>query len=316
MKKIDDIFYIRYGVSLELISCNITTPDKGIPFVARTSRNNGVVAYVEPIDDIQPNPANTLSVACSGSVLSTYLQEQPYYSGFHIIYLQPKNNLSKSQMLFYSYAINNNAYKYSYGRQANRTLKDILIPAVEDIPNEFLDIVIPLPNPGKIINKNHVLLKKTWQSFKIDDIFTLQKCRCNSAIDLLTDGDEIFYIGAKKSENGVMQKVMREESLVSEGNCIVFIGDGQGSVGYATYQPDEFIGSSTLTCGYNLHLDKYNALFIVTILDMERFRYSFGSKYGKETIKKTKIELPSKNGEPDFNYMGNFIKSLPYSALI
>jgi len=40
MKKIDDIFYIRYGVSLELISCNITTPDKGIPFVARTSRNN------------------------------------------------------------------------------------------------------------------------------------------------------------------------------------------------------------------------------------------------------------------------------------
>ena len=155
-----------------------------------------------------------------------------------------------------------------------------------------------------------------WEYFNIKDVFEIQKCKCSNATGLLESGNDLFYIGAKKTDNGVMQKVELIENLVSNGNCIVFIGDGQGSVGYSTYQPIDFIGSTTLTCGYNKNLNKYNGLFVVTVLDLERYKYSFGRKYGKAQLLKAKIKLPSKNGKPDFEFMENYIKTLPYAQLI
>jgi type I restriction enzyme M protein len=169
-------------------------------------------------------------------------------------------------------------------------------------------------NPSQKISLQ--LNTNDWQYFNIKDIFNLEKCKCSNATALLDTGNDLFYIGAKKTDNGVMQKVEMVESLVSRGNCIVFIGDGQGSVGYSTYQPIDFIGSTTLTCGYNENLNKYNGLFIVAVLDLERYKYSFGRKYGKSQLQKAKIKLPSKNNEPDFEFMENYLKSLPYSQLI
>ncbi len=155
--------------------------------------------------------------------------------------------------------------------------------------------------------------RSNWHWFKVGAIFPPQKCKCSNATELLEDGDEIAYVGAKKSENGVMRYVKREEKLVSRGNCIVFIGDGQGSVGYCLYQPVDFIGSTTLIVGYNEHLNPYNAAFIETILDNERFRYSFGRKYKKEVIENSIVQLPavkldSGEYEPDWKYMEDFIK--------
>ena len=69
--------------------------------------------------------------------------------------------------------------------------------------------------------------RRNWQWFRVGDLFPPQKCKCSNATELLEDGDEIAYIGAKKSDNGVMRYVKRVENLVSRGNCIVFIGDGQ-----------------------------------------------------------------------------------------
>lgn len=111
-----------------------------------------------------------------------------------------------------------------------------------------------------------------------------------------------------------MKKVEMNDKLVSKGNAIVFIGDGQGSVGYVTYQAQDFIGSTTLVAGYSDKLNIYNAQFLVTVLDLERYRYSFGRKYGKSIIEKSKIKLPMKNNQPDWEFMENYIKSLPYSS--
>lgn len=155
-----------------------------------------------------------------------------------------------------------------------------------------------------------------WKMYSVVSLFyRLEKCKCSNATEMLEDGTEIAYIGAKKSENGIMRYVKREEDLVSKGNCIVFIGDGQGSVGYCLYQPNDFIGSTTLIAGYMENLNPYIAQFLVTVLDMERYRYSFGRKYNKNAIINSKIKLPAdSDGNPDWQFMENYIKSLPYSA--
>ncbi len=152
-----------------------------------------------------------------------------------------------------------------------------------------------------------------WGFFNLtgkNGLFQIETCKCSNAGDLLENGDEIEYIGAKKDDNGLMRYVKRNEELVTKGNCIIFICDGQGSVGYTNYIDHDFIGSTTLSVGYNEHLNENIGLFLVTVLDLERYRYSFGRKY-KTNLVKTSIKLPiTSSGTPDWSYMDNYIESL------
>jgi hypothetical protein len=157
-----------------------------------------------------------------------------------------------------------------------------------------------------------------WKYFNIGaengGLFRLERCKNKSASDL-SDGDDCFYLGAKKSANCVMRRVVREDELITKGNCIIFIGNGQGSVGFSNYMNEDFIGTADLTVGYNEHLNPYVGLFIVTVLDLERPKYSFGRKWSAR-IAETKIKLPAKdNGTPDWFYMENFVKSLTYGEM-
>ncbi|WP_152625252.1 hypothetical protein [Cellvibrio sp. OA-2007] len=127
------LFSVTYGVNLELN--RMILDSSGIPFVGRSDRNNGVTARVSPLADITPNPAGTLSVAGGGSVLATFLQYEPYYSGRDLFYLTALVPMSDSQKLYYCACIRSNRYRYSYGRQANKTLKDLLIPTLKSIPS-------------------------------------------------------------------------------------------------------------------------------------------------------------------------------------
>lgn len=151
-----------------------------------------------------------------------------------------------------------------------------------------------------------------WEWFDLGGekgIFKFEPCKCSNASELLEDGNDIEYVGAKKEDGGFMKMVASVDGLVTKGNCIVFICDGQGSVGYTNYKEKDFIGSTTLSVGRNPHLNKYVGLFLVAVLDCERYRYSFGRKY-KTNLEKTKIKLPAKDGNPDWNYMEEYIKSL------
>jgi hypothetical protein len=133
MSKVIDIFDVRYGLNLEL---NALEKDKnGINFVSRTRKNNGVSAKVKVCKDTDPIPAGTISVAAGGaSVVESFLQLSPYYSGRDLYYLAPKIPLSTQVKLYYCICIKNNRFRFSYGRQANSTLENLSIPSLEEIP--------------------------------------------------------------------------------------------------------------------------------------------------------------------------------------
>lgn len=127
--KIKDLFYITPGKSLELANLELAEDRKmGVNFVSRTSNNNGVVARVKLLPHIKPSPAGSLSCATGGSVLSTFVQQEPFYNGFHLFTLIPKEQMTLTEKLYYAHLISANKYKYSYGRQANKTLGDIELP--------------------------------------------------------------------------------------------------------------------------------------------------------------------------------------------
>lgn len=315
---------------------------KAIRYVTRTDTNNGLKNFVinEEFEDVERGNAITI-----GDTTSTiYYQAENFICGDHIVILRSKF-LNKLRGLFLVSLLNMERYRYNYGRAYKKDLiyhTKIKLPIDSNgnpdwqwIENYVQNTLIPqLPQKTKnvwqktfdtkpLLPNKLQLNTKEWQWFRVGDLFgnqkgIISKCKCSSASELLEDGKDIAYIGAKKSDNGIMKYVQLKEDLVTKGNCMVFIGDGQGSVGYSLYQPNDFIGSTTLFAGYNENLNKYNAMFLIAVLDQERYRYSYGRKYKPSD---TKLKLPAiKNAqseyEPDWQWMEDYIKSLPYSGCL
>lgn len=176
----------------------------------------------------------------------------------------------------------------------------------------------------------NVSLWKDFYLIRTDEhkgLLDFENCKCGNASNL-EEGIDVFYRGAKKNNNGVIKSVTVDKTLLTKGNCIFFVCDGDGSCGYTNYVDDDFIGSTTTAVGYDKNLNRLRGLFLVTILDKEKFKYSHGRKY-RVSLNKLKIKLPvkMKNNNyiindniysdegfvPDFEFMDYFIKSLPYS---
>lgn len=331
MVPLSSIFTIQYGVNLELNSLTLCKKgDKGaINFVSRTSKNNGISAIVKRIEGLEPIPAGTLSVAGGGSVLETNLQLEPYYSGRDLYYLTPIKPMSNAVKLYYCMVLKANKYRYNFGRQANATLGIIEVPGLDEIP-EWVEKIKPkdISHYAESLEegKDYDIDFKNWKQCKVSDLFdSITQCKCGNA-EALIAGEDIWYIGAKKRENGTMKKVAKDENLVSKGNCMILIGDGQGSVGCANYMDRDFIGSTTLYAAYSKELDKYVGMFLATMFNFERYRYNYGRKWNGNRLLDSSILLPVvKNDKgvallnnkgnfiPDYNFMREYIKSLPFS---
>ena len=328
--KLEDIFEVRYGVSLALNSMSIN--EHGIPFISRQEKNNGMAARVERIEDIDPNPPHTLSVAASGSVLETFYQAEPYYSAYHVFYLVPKEQLSVVEMLIYSKIINSNKYKYSYGRQANKTLRKLLIPDRKEINVLCNRFSIPKQPSREPSSHTRVSLGDCiWQWFLYEDVFDIKGGYYNKKPEASVDGS-IPFIGATEYNNGVTSwhdiKVIDvtsksghgtnhslEEKIFSGGKYITI--SNNGSVGYAFYQPNNFTCTHDINpiTTKNIEMNCYIAMFISTLIELERYRWAYGRKWRPIRMPKSEIKLPvDNNGEPDWQFMEDYIKSLPYSS--
>ena len=96
-----------------------------------------------------------------------------------------------------------------------------------------------------------------------------------------------------------------------------------GSVGYAFYQNKEFTCTHDVNPLYlkNKIITPYIAMFLCTIIEMERFRWAYGRKWRPVRMPSSKIKLPAiKNDkgdyEPDWQWMEDYIKGLPYSGCL
>jgi hypothetical protein len=58
----------------------------------------------------------------------------------------------------------------------------------------------------------------------------------------------------------------------------------------------------------NKELDRYNALFLTTILNFENYKYSYGRKRNLENIRNERVLLPSKQNDFDWEYMENMMR--------
>jgi len=58
-------------------------------------------------------------------------------------------------------------------------------------------------------------------------------------------------------------------------------------------------------------------MFICTIIRLDSYKWDYGRKWRVGRMMESKIKLPTTNdGNPDWNYMEDYIRNLPFSDLI
>lgn len=122
------------------------------------------------------------------------------------------------------------------------------------------------------------------------------------------------YITRTDVNNGCKSFVAKTDDIidVEKANAIT-IGDTTATI---NYQEKDFICGDHMVVLRSTHFNKYVGLFIVTLLNKERFRYNYGRAFNKEIIANTELKLPvvPNTDIPDWQFMEDYIKSLPYSA--
>lgn len=315
LKKVSELFTVKYGVNLvlsDLEECNKSDADS-INFVSRTEKNNGISAFVKRIKGVVPNEANTISVAVSGSVLASFYQPEPYYSGFHLYVLTPIEKMAPIEMIYYSMCIRQNRYRYNFGRQANKTLKDILIPS--EMPKEFsnisMDKITSITSASLQLSELK-LSERKWKSFQYDDLFDIKKGQriTNSQMRL----GETPCIRPIDSNNGVYEYIDIKPNHLENTITVNY----NGSVGEAFYQPKPYFALDDINVLYpKFILNIFIAMFLITLIKKEKYRFNYGRKWKLERMNESIIQLPvDEKDKPDWQFMENYIKSLPYSSSI
>lgn len=322
-------------------------------YIGAIDSNNGVANHIEqsPI-----HLGNTISLSYNGSVGEAFYQPEPYWATDDVNALYSKyEGFNEKIGLFLVTVIRKEKYKFSYGRKwtlDNMKITEICLPVLKTsdgqlyidskkkysdegyIPDwEFMENYIKSLRHKPLTTKNQngrpaSLNTELWKPFITSKLFPiLENGKANQ--QMLEEGNECFYVGAKKDDNGVMLHVKKDDSLITKGNCIVFICNGQGSVGFANYMDSDFIGTTDIVAGYNECLNPLTGLFLATIYSRERPKYSFGRKW-KTHLRDTEVNLPVKLNEdgsvfyddtckwsdegyiPDWDFMENYVKALPY----
>lgn len=165
-----------------------------------------------------------------------------------------------------------------------------------------------------VLNRIRIQLDtESWKYFtydnKKDSIFNISKGKRLTKRDQ-SDGN-IPYVSSSSLNNGIDNYI---GNGITDENCITFAC--YGSIGEVFYQNDKVWVSDNANVFYlrNKDLNPFVALFLATILRLEQYRFSYGMTGKKERLKNFQIKLPSKQGKPDWEFMENYIKSLPYSS--
>jgi hypothetical protein len=315
--KYEELFDVKKGRDVPMCVCE---ESKGnTPYISATGGTNGVSCYIKSVPSCQNN---TITISRTGGAGIPFYQNRPYCASENIYILQPKFRLNKYIGLFLITLIKKERYRFNYGRILNegRLKRSIIkLPSKSngDPDFEFMESYIKfIMDKIKPISKEcvahggHRLISDEWRYFRYSELFDIKKGMVLTKENMI-DGN-IPFISATDGNNGVRQYI--ECNPLHEGNTITV--SSNGSIGEAFYQEFPYCMSNDVYSLYpKFELNKYIGLFLTTLIRKEKYRFNYGRKWNIGRMFNSLIKLPVKtDGQPDFEFMENYIKSLPYSA--
>ena len=325
--RLGDLFSEMYKAEAHVkgeLECYDVPLDNTIRFVSRTEMNNGCDCYV--LNNGLSGIEKANAIAIGDTTATCFYQGEDFVCGDHMVICRA-DWINLHTALFIISILKQEKYKYSYGRAfkmeliSNTMLK--LPAAADNTPDwDYMESYIKSLNHKPLATANlgggyrsHTLGVETWKDFCLGDYFEIKKGKRLTS-DEQTEGSTP-YIGAIDSNNGIANYI--GQNAIHAGNTISL--SYNGSVGEAFYQPKPFWATDDVNVLYfreenGAVFNKYIALFVCAVLRQEKYRYSYGRKWVLESMKSTVIKLPEKSGKPNWSYMEDYMKSLPYGDRI
>lgn len=307
MARLDDVFLIEHGCDLALNQMTATNNPDDIPFISRTEKNNGISDYVLYEPNIQIKPRHSLTVALGGTVLETFYQEREFYTGYHIAVLIPKQEMTKEQLLFYALCISQNRFKYSFGRQANKTLKDLVIPDLTEIPTYINNRIV---KDVSLLNADIIRQDVSkWEPIKLKELFKITRGSCEAINEISIENGHNKIVSSSEFNNGVNNYTDRPTTYKS-GTITVAIN---GSIGSCFYQETDYLATNDVAVMTPMYreINKNVALFLISMMTPAiKMKYSYGRKCTSSALEELSILLPTKNNKIDFEYIDKYIDSI------
>ena len=150
-----------------------------------------------------------------------------------------------------------------------------------------------------------------WDSFILSDVFEITSTRSgidkNKIKNIELQGNNP-YITRTDRNNGFDLFITEQDYELNEGNVITIGLDTQT----VFYQPHSFYTGQNIQILNNEHLNKYNSLFLVTLLKIVLEKFNWGGNGATLTrLKNSRILLPiNSNNEPDYEFMTDFMKDI------
>ena len=166
-------------------------------------------------------------------------------------------------------------------------------------------------SPRKTSVSQIPLNTEKWELFNIPDLFKIRGTKSTPLDNLEYSGPgEYPFVTTQTRNNGVGGFFTKKTE-----DCGVLTIES-AVCGYCSYQAMPFSASDhveKLIPQFNM--DIYVAMFFVTIFNIEQYRYNYGRKCSQSRLKQAQIRLPvDSKGQPDFNFMREYISHLEYSS--
>lgn len=264
------------------------------------------------------------------------------YGGDDHIAVVHTEKLPSGAVKFLTSAINKTSYtgEYHYGRNFYAKDADVLniqLPIKDKLPDfEFMDRLIAeleaehiaeldtylyasnlkdytLTDEEKQVFEKFEKGKVKLEDFEIQTLFEVSPSkayRMNDG-DILIENGKTPYVSNQSQNNGYIG--WSNLKPLNPSNVIT-LSDTWQSERTIFYQPTEFIGKSHLQVmnAFDTKFQKFELLFVISSFRkaiLER-NYDYGTKFNRDKIKTTKIQLPTINNQIDYTLMRTFISAI------
>ena len=153
-----------------------------------------------------------------------------------------------------------------------------------------------------------------WGKFKVGELFDIVRGdRIVKDIDYvdIKDQTNCFPVITTTSVNNGVDGYYSKSNCC--GQCLISAGEASGM--YTTYQesPCWALDTVRIYTPKGFVMNKYIAMFFIALLNMEMPKFSYGRKAKPSNMCTLVLRLPiTQTGSPDWQFMEDYIKALPY----
>lgn len=310
----EGIFDIVKGKRLTRINMNNGETN----FIGSSAENNGVTNQIGNTENI--HAGNLITVSYNGSVGEAFYQEDRFVASDDVNVLYPRFKLNKHIAWFIcpiirsvgkQYAFINKWKKedmektqiklpldkdgnpnWSYMEEYIKRIDNIVIQSI----NQFVDF--STSQKGKIDIS-------AWKSFRVGELFAnIPKPYVYHVKDVTEDKNGIPYIVRSKFNNGTKYRVENKVGMKLNPAGVISFGAENPTF---FYQYEEWCSGRDIYYIDTRNLSTHTCFFLISCLMFITYKYSYNYGLFPDLLKKEYIKLPTINGEPDWNYMNDFM---------